>query len=172
MQSIHLDGRPQRLPFRTSVWLQQGRSLAHAGLVIGLSLFIMFGPAAGQIFGRHHGFLREWIMFSGSGIGVLKGRFTLHSAGGSDQTMTPLALMRLTTYPDAPPDEFGRLVFHAGDLRKVAAQVCNGRAAVSRLSFAGWVGTRQGWRSLAVDDVCALPEHPAGDGSSDEEPVF
>lgn len=151
------------MPFR----LHRSGRLAHAGLVVTLSLFITLGPAAGQIFGRHYDFLREWIMFSGSGIGVLKGRFTLHRAQGIDQEMTPLELQGLRTYPDASPDEFGRLVFDKGDLRRNAAAICDRGTDVSRLSFTGWVGTRQGWRPLAVEDVCAIPEPAAVDSAED-----
>lgn len=106
-------------------------------------------------------------MFSGSGIGVLKGRFVLHRAPGDDQEMTPLEMLGLRTYPDTSPDEFGRLVFDVGDLRRNAAPICDRRTDVSRLSFTGWVGTRQGWRRLAVEDVCAIPEPAAAGGPED-----
>ena len=138
------------------LWSARGGSLAHAGLVVALSLFIALGPAAGQIFGMHCAVLREWVMFSGSGIGVLKGRFVLHHAQGPDQVMTPLELLGLRHYPDAPPDEFDRLVFEDADLKTAAAAVCRQHTDMSRLSFHGWVGTRQGWRPLDVDDVCAM----------------
>lgn len=128
-------------------------------LLVGLSLFIVFGPAVGQVFGRHTLLLREWIMFSGSGVGVLKGSFTLRHADGTATSLTPLAVLGLTRYPSDPPDVFGRLVLADDDLRAYAAPLCDSRAGT--LSFHGWVGTRQGWRPLAADDVCALPLPPA-----------
>lgn len=167
MQATERDGGRHRPFLQEPIWLEQGGRLAHAGLVMTLSLFIMFGPAAGQIFGRHYGFLREWIMFSGSGIGVLKGRFVLHRAEKPDQEMTPLEMLGLRTYPDASPDEFGRLVFNVGGLRRIGAPVCDRQTEVTRLSYKGWVGTRQGWRALEVADICALPTPSAGDEVED-----
>lgn len=111
-------------------------------------------------------------MFSGAGIGVLKGRFTLHHAPEADRHMTPLEFLGLQTYPEAPPDQFGRLVLGMGDLRRDAVPLCESQAKESRLSFDGWVGTRLGWHPLAVEDVCALPLPAIGDGSPAQEPSF
>lgn len=172
MQATQRVGTLQGSPLRAPVWLLHGRRLAHAGLVMVLGLFIAFGPAAGQIFGQHYAWLREWVMFSGSGVGVLKGRFTLHHPGGADQPMTPLDVLGLRAYPDTAPDEFDRLVFGLGDLRRDATAMCDRRTDASRLSFEGWVGTRQGWRPLAAEDVCALPPSPPGDRSPSGGPFL
>lgn len=172
MQAIRQDGTPHKLLGRASAWLDGGGRLAHVGLVTGLGLFIVLGPAAGQIFGQHQAYLREWTMFSGAGIGVLKGRFTLHRASEADRQLTPLEFLGLRTYPDAPPDQFDRLVLKMSDLKRDAAALCDGQPEGSRLSFKGWVGTRLGWRALAVEDVCALPAPEIGNGSPAEEPLL
>lgn len=140
------------------------RRAGRAVLMVGLGLLIVLGPAVGQVFGRHTILLREWIMFSGSGVGVLKGSFTLRHADGTATSLTPLAVLGLTRYPSDPPDMFGRLVFSTDDLRVYAARLCASPAGV--LSYRGSVGTRQGWRPLAVDDICALPMPTASDVAS------
>lgn len=121
------------------------------------SLFIMFGPAAGQVFGRHSVFLREWVMFSGGGVGVLKGTFTLRRTDGAVVHMTPLDVLGLKRYPSTPPDEFDHLIVEDHDLRNFASRVCDHSTEPAHLSFHGAVGTRQGWQPLDVEDVCALP---------------
>lgn len=124
-------------------------------LILGLSLLIVLGPAVGQVFGLHKMLLREWIMFSGSGVGVLKGSFTLRHPGGTVTSLTPLDVLGLTRYPSDPPDVFGKLVFSESDLRSYGARLCDSHAGT--LSFHGSVGTRQGWRPLAAEDICARP---------------
>lgn len=128
-------------------------------------LLILFGPVSGQVFGHHSQFLREWVMFAGGGIGVLKGNFSIRRPDGAAAALTPLAVLGLDRYPDAPPYEFGHLVMEDRDLRAFAAGVCD-RSAGVHLSFHGAVGTRQGWRPLDVDDVCGLPQAPHGPASA------
>ena len=69
----------------------------------GLAAFILLGPAPGQLFGLHTIVLREWRMFSGAGIGLLKGRFTVHRATGT-VTMSPLEVAGLPSYLALPID--------------------------------------------------------------------
>ena len=126
-------------------------------LVACAGLFIMFGPAVGQIFGWHSIYIREWVMFSGGGIGVLKGTFTLHRPDGAAVRMTPLDVLGLKRYPGALPDQFDHLIFEESDLRGYASRVCDPVARTARLAYHGLVGTRQGWRPLDVEDVCGLP---------------
>ena len=141
--------------------LDRMRRAGRTALIVCLGVFIVFGPAVGQVFGRHTLLFREWIMFSGSGVGVLKGSFTLRHADDTVTALTPLDVLGLTRYPSDPPDEFGWLVWSDDDLRAYAARLCDGHAGT--LSFHGWVGTRQGWRPLAMEDICARPM-PASPG--------
>ena len=60
-------------------------------------------------------FLREWVMFSGAGIGLAKGRFTLHRADGA-VTMSPLEVVALPSYLALPLD---RRIYEPADLRSI-----------------------------------------------------
>ncbi len=125
----------------------------------------------GQIFGHHSVFLREWIMFAGGGIGVVKGTFTLRRADGVLVRMNPLEVLGPQHSAGEPPYDFGKRVFEERDLRSFADRVCGATASV-HLSFQGWVGTRRGWRAMEVADVCALPSpSTAADGTGQENGV-
>jgi hypothetical protein len=118
-----------------------------------LAAFILLGPAPGQLFGLHSMFLREWVMFSAAGIGLLKGHFTLHRADGA-VTMSPLEVVALPSYLVLPLD---RRIYEPADLKAFAARICNDARETARLSFEGSVGTFSGWRPLIADDVCNAP---------------
>ena len=139
-----------------TVFRQATRRLRSAALG-GLGLFIALSPAAGPVFGVHSVFLREWIMFSGGGIGVLKGQFSVVEADGTRAVLTPLEVLGLNHYHSDPAFDFDPRVFEAADLRRFATQICDGQARPGRLSFTGMIGTRQGWQPIEAGDVCALP---------------
>jgi hypothetical protein len=118
-----------------------------------LAAFILLGPAPGQLFGAHTVLLREWQMFSGAGVGLLKGHFTLHRADGA-VTLSPLEVAALPSHLALPIE---RRVYEPSDLKAFAARICNDARETARLSFEGSVGTFSGWRALAVHDVCRDP---------------
>jgi hypothetical protein len=107
------------------------------------------------LFGVHSILLREWVMFSAAGIGLVKGHFTLHRADGA-VTMSPLEVVALPSYLALPLD---RRIYDPADLKAFAARICNDARETARLSFAGSVGTFAGWRPLIADDVCNAPAH-------------
>jgi hypothetical protein len=119
-----------------------------------LAAFILLGPAPGHLFGVHSVLLREWIMFSGAGVGLLKGQFTLHRAGGA-VTLSPLEAGALPSYLALPIE---RRVYTPADLKTFAARICGDVRETARLSFEGSVGTFTGWQELTVDDVCNASE--------------
>jgi hypothetical protein len=94
--------------------------------------------------------LREWIMFSGAGVGLPKGHFTLHSKDGA-VTLSPLEVLGLPSYLALPLD---RRIYKPADLKTFAARICDNGKETARLSFEGSVGTFAGWRDLVVHDVC------------------
>ena len=127
---------------------QRSRRVAFAAI----AAFIMLGPAPGQLFGLHSIALREWVMFSGAGVGLPKGQFTLHR-GDRAVTLSPLEVAGRSSYLDLP---FDRRIYEPADLRAFAAPICEGRRP-ARLSFKGHVATFTGWRALAADDICNAP---------------
>jgi len=121
-----------------------------------IGLFILLAPAAFQVFGVNHLLLRPWIMYSGAGIGLLKGEFRIAEPGRPVAVRTPLQLLGLDRYPFQRHYEFDRRVFEPGDLKRFAAEACAKLPAGATLSFDGVVGTRDGWKPLHASDVCAL----------------
>lgn len=132
---------------------QRSTSTGRRAAFAAIAAFILLGPAPGQLFGVHSMLLREWQMFSGAAVGLVKGRFTLHRAGG-DVTMSPLEVVALPSYLALPLD---RRIYEPADLKAFAARICNDARETARLSFEGSVGTFTGWRPLAVHDVCNAP---------------
>jgi hypothetical protein len=94
--------------------------------------------------------LREWRMFSGAGVGLLRGTFTLHRADGA-VTLSPLEVAGVPRYLDLP---LNRRIFQLNDLRQFANRICNEKSETGRLSFEGSVGVSSGWAPLSVRDVC------------------
>ena len=105
--------------------------------------------------------LREWVMFSGAGVGLLKGRFTLHRPEGA-VTMTPLEAAGLSNYLALP---IARRPSQAADLKTFAARICGEAKPGERVSFEGSIGTFTGWSPLDVPDVCHAPA-PAETGGA------
>lgn len=118
-----------------------------------LAAFILLGPAPGQLFGMHSVLLREWLMFSGAGVGLLKGSFMLHRADGA-VTLSPLEVAALPSYLALPLD---RRVYEPAALKAFAARICGDGRETARLSFSGSVGAFTGWRRLTAHDVCNDP---------------
>ena len=89
-----------------------------------VALFILLAPAAFQVFGVNHLLLRPWIMYSGAGIGLLKGEFRIAAPGKPVVVRTPLQLLGRERYPFQRHYEFDRRVFEPGDLKRFAAEAC------------------------------------------------
>ncbi len=125
-----------------------------------IALVILLGPAPGQLFGLHSPALREWVMYSGVGVGLLRGRFVIEEAGREIAAMTPLQALDLKRYPKVKHYFFEHRVFAPADLAGYAAGLCAAAGPGQTVAYLGEVGTRQGWRPMAVADVCAatLPE--------------
>jgi hypothetical protein len=138
-------------PSSTEATAQQTSAPAsRRGAFIALALFILLGPAPGQLLGLHSPLFREWIMFSAAGVGLPKGHFTLHRADGA-VTMTPLEVLGLPSYLALP---LKRRIYQATDLKAFAGRICDDSREKARLSFEGSIGTFDGWRALTIDDVC------------------
>lgn len=133
-----------------------GKRLRHVCFTA-IAAFILLGPAPGQLFGKTSPWLREWVMFSGVGVGIPKGQFTVNDANGSDQgSYTPLAAAGLDRYPRMSHYRFENRVFASGDMAGFAAPLCASLAPGQHVSFEGWVGTRQGWAEMSIETVCAM----------------
>ncbi len=115
---------------------------------------ILLGPGARQLLDMRTPIFRQWTMFSGVGVGILKGSFEVTDAAGASTRMSPLEVLELQRYPVQRSFLYDRLVAEPEDLRLFADRLCADGTA--RVAFHGQTGTRSGWRALDVDDVCAL----------------
>lgn len=123
-----------------------------------VAAFICLGPAPGHLLGQHHPWLREWRMFSGVGIGIPKGTFTIRNPDGTIRDLTPLEAAGLDRYPNIKHYLFPGRVRAPQHLRRFAAALCEQAAIGANVSFEGAVGTRDGWLPMQADDICAHGE--------------
>ncbi len=141
--------RPSARPARDT------RILVHRVVFAALAAFILLSPAPGQVFGKHSPWLREWVMYSGVGTGLPQGAFHIHDAAGTIiGTLTPLEAMGIAHYPNTEHYRFEGWMRTTGDLWRHATAACDRLENGHRLSFAGRVGTRDGWLDMQVEDVC------------------
>lgn len=138
-----------------------------------LAGLILFGPVPGQVFGKYSPALRNWVMFSGVGVGMLRGEFRLMEGERVIAVQDPLQALGLERYPRMQHYFFEHRVLEPADMAGYALRPCAAAGPGQTVVFAGVVGTRQGWRPMPVADVCALiaPERaaaaltvPAGSG--------
>lgn len=120
--------------------------------------FIYLGPAPGQLFGQHSPWLREWIMFSGVGVGIPDGTFIVTAPDGSTEAFTPLEAAGLDQYPIIWHYQFDRRILKKDQFEQFATALCDEAPATHDVSFDGAVGTREGWRAAQVDNICVDEE--------------
>lgn len=119
-----------------------------------LALFILLAPALPQLFGATGLFLRPWVMFSGVGVGLLKGEFVVTGPDGVEARLAPHEALGQARYSRAMATRFGYHVLSDEDLKRVSAGLCARIGAGRRLSFDGHRQWLDGWRPLADDDIC------------------
>jgi hypothetical protein len=144
-------------PLRGVAW--DFRRWARTIVFVLFAAHIWFGPYAVQILEIRNPLFRPWTMFSGIGVGILKGEFHAVGRNGSVRTLTPLQMLGLDRYPVMRSTQFPMRVIEPGDLRKFTASYCE--LHDPKLSFTGFVGTRTGWRALSAADICAWPPDDA-----------
>ena len=124
-------------------------------VVVVCGAYILLSPAFPQLLGVGADYVRFWRMFSGVGLGIMKGTFTLTEADGSHQQLTPLQVLNLERYPDIHFYTFDKIVKDVPAMADVTSEFCN--AAVpegATLSFRGKVGFENGWGTLELASVC------------------
>lgn len=115
---------------------------------------ILLGPFAAQVLHVRHVLARPWVMFAGVGVGILNGEFQAVAPDGSAMTLKPLQLLGAERYPVTRSTEFPLRIVKDGDLRKFAERFCANNNV--KLSYSGFVGSREGWRVLNADNLCAI----------------
>ena len=122
------------------------------------AVLIYLGPAPGQIFGSHSPWLREWVMFSGVGVGIPNGRFVVRHEDGAETMHTPLEAADIEQYPLILHYLFENRIFATEHFTHFAAPLCATAPETSSVRFEGAVGTRQGWQALKIENICASSE--------------
>lgn len=134
-----------------------------------LAAFILLSPAAKQVLGYEAPWVRSWVMFSGVGVGILKGSFTTRTQDGAARELTPLEVLDLPRYPMMRSYLFPQMVMDEDGLRAFAAPYCERVGAHEHLSYRGLVGTRNGWKPLEASDICASARTQVGERGASKE---
>lgn len=121
-----------------------------------LATFVLLSPAPGQLFGAHTPLLREWVMFSGVGVGIPRGTFVVSGEGGEAARVSPLEALGLEAYPQIRHYAFDRRILADEDFPRFAQRLCEEARPGARIGFEGVVGTRAGWREARIEDVCGI----------------
>lgn len=122
------------------------------------AVLIYLGPAPGQLFNSHSPWLREWVMFSGVGVGIPYGRFVVRHEDGVETIHTPLEAADIEQYPLILHYLFESRIFATEHFAHFAAPLCATVPETSSVSFDGAVGTRQGWQPVQIENICASGE--------------
>lgn len=121
---------------------------------LALAAFILIGPGLGQVAGLKSPAIRTWKMYSGVGVGVLRGVFVVTRDGAEIARETPLQVLGLARYPGGEHYDFAARVLAPGDLERLAAPRCAALGPGEVLAYRGEVGGLDGWEPLAADDLC------------------
>ena len=117
-----------------------------------LAAFILLSPALPQIFRIDHPAFRPWIMFSGVGLGLLRGEIVVE--GDEVRRLSPKAFLNLPYYPHTMSIRDAHVVLDEAALNARMAAYCAEHRAASALSFDGDVSGLRGWRALSVRHEC------------------
>lgn len=129
-----------------------GRTAIRAAY-LAAAAFIVAAPLVPQLLGYQTPALRSWRMFSGVGLGMLRGEFIVIT-GDAEARESPLQFFGLERYPVGEFYRFDRLVLRHGDLERIAAARCAELPPGARLSYVGEVGILEGWTTLEIADLC------------------
>jgi hypothetical protein len=116
----------------------------------------VLGPFMAQVLGVRNGLVRPWTMFAAVGVGILSGEFQAVGHDGRVTRLSPLQVFGADRYPVMLSTQFSLRVEKPDDLRKFAEAYCATHRV--KLSYAGHVGSRQGWQELYVQDICERPD--------------
>lgn len=119
-----------------------------------LAAFILITPALPHVFGIYSIMFRPWMMFSGVGVGLLKGEFILGGAADEETRLTPPEVLGVERYSRAMTRRFPYHVLIDEDLPLAVETFCATLDADQKLYFDGYRQTRDGWIRLTAEDLC------------------
>ena len=105
--------------------------------VFGLvAAFILLAPAMPQVFGVHAPVFRPWVMFSGVGLGLLRGDFIV-SRGGETERVSPEGFLNITHYVRSMSLTAPHVVLDEAALISRITAFCETNSDVTAVSFDG-----------------------------------
>lgn len=116
-----------------------------------LSLYILFSPAAKQVFGYRTHWIREWVMFHGYGVDICAVNFYDSSYGKYDK-ISRIEALGYKSYYQAPLSV--RRLRTKNEVYRQARQICyrnklqDLRADIKCGSRSGWVDVEKSERNL------------------------
>ncbi len=118
-----------------------------------LAAFILLAPAAQQVLGVYSPIFRPWVMYSGVGLGLLRGEVIVIRAEGTER-LTPEAFLGVRHYPSTMSIEDRHVVLDEATLTARMAAYCAANNDVRSLSFDGEMSWLDGWRPLSAALEC------------------
>ncbi len=123
------------------------RAWGRAAAFVLIAGWILLSPAYVQILGRRSRFVRPWVMFRGSGVGLVDAEFYLRQPDG---TLVPLDRFATLGYagPSSAPDEVRRIRGEEG-LRQATQSLAEALGTDADLRVRARLAGRRGWVPLA-----------------------
>ena len=107
-----------------------------------LSAYILFSPAARQVFEWRQEWFRPWVMFSGSGLEATEVRFVTRQADGTE---TPLDRFEMLAPDDAAVRAKMKRVKDPATAKSLARSMCRKLRSKSDVRVYLREATREGW---------------------------
>lgn len=118
-----------------------------------LAAFILLAPAVQQVLGVYLPIFRPWVMYSGVGLGLLRGEVIVTRAEGTER-LTPEAFLGLRYYPGTMSIKAPHVILNKAALSARMAAYCAAYGEVQSLAFDGEMSWLDGWRPLSAALEC------------------
>lgn len=119
----------------------------------GLAAFILWAPAIQQVFHIYSPLFRPWVMYSGVGLGLLRGDVEITRTDGSER-LSPEAFLNVRFYPSTMSIRDRHVVLDEGALVARIKAYCRANPDAIAVSFEGEVSGLQGWRPISAAEAC------------------
>jgi len=118
-----------------------------------LAAFILLAPAVQQVLGVYLPVFRPWVMYSGVGLGLLRGEVIVTRADGMER-LTPEAFLGVRYYPSTMSTRDPHVILDQAALSARMAAYCAADSDVRSLSFDGQMSWLDGWRPISAAVAC------------------
>lgn len=118
--------------------------------------YFLLSPVLPQVFDTGRPWVRQWTMFGGVGVGLLKGDFFFKPTEGEIRRLSVLDVHGLKRYPvTAQFYRYDGLIFEDADFLRLAAKYCAANSeAQGEILFKGRLGHGKAWRTVEYRSAC------------------